>query len=143
MFASRSLNKHEKGYSQIDKEALAIMFGLKCFHMYLYGWHFTVWTNYKPLQRIFGSQMANLALAAQQLQRWALILAAFDYDIQFVSAKQNAVADTLSRLPLSSIGATDEEIFHVEEKQLDSLPVTSKEIKNATSSIQNTTVPEE
>ena len=30
-FASRSLNKHEKGYSQIDKEALAIMFGLKHF----------------------------------------------------------------------------------------------------------------
>ena len=95
-FASRSLNKHEKGYSQINEEALAIMFGLKRFHMYLYGRHFTIWTDHKPLQRIFGHQTAIPALAAQQLQRWALILAAFDYDIQFVSSKQNAVADALS-----------------------------------------------
>ena len=124
-FASRSLNKHEK-------EALAIMFGLKRFRMYLYGQHFTIWTDHKPLQRIFGRQTAIPALAAQRLQRWALILAAFDYDIQFVPSKQNAVADALSRLPLSSVGATDEEVFCVEEKQLDSLPITSKEIRNAT-----------
>ena len=131
-FASRSLNKHEKGYSQIDKEALAIMFGLKRFRMYLYSRHFTIWTDHKPLQRIFARQTAIPALAAQRLQRLALILAAFDYDIQFVSSKQNAVADALSQLPLSSVGATDEEVFCVEEKQLDSLPITSKEIWNAT-----------
>ena len=53
-FTSTSLNKHKKGYSQIDKEALAIMFGLKRFCMYLYGQHFTIWTDHKPLQRIFG-----------------------------------------------------------------------------------------
>ena len=83
-FASRSLNKHEKGYSQIDKEALMIMFGLKCFRSYLYACHFTTWTNHKPLQRIFGPKHAILyilVIAAHRLQRWALILAAFDYDI--------------------------------------------------------------
>ena len=53
-YASRSLNKHEKGYSQIDKEAIAIMFGLKCFQSYLYGQHFTIWTDHNLLQQIFG-----------------------------------------------------------------------------------------
>ena len=50
-----------------------------------------------------------------------IILAAFDFDIQFVSSKQNAVADALSRLTLSTVEATDK-IFQIEEKCLDSLP---------------------
>ena len=34
-YASRTLNKSEKNYSQLDKEALSIMFGIKKFHQYL------------------------------------------------------------------------------------------------------------
>ena len=48
-YASRTLNEHEKRYGKIYKEALAIMFGLKRFHLYLYGQHFTFLTDHKPL----------------------------------------------------------------------------------------------
>ena len=49
-----ALNEHEKRYAQIDKEALAIMFGLKQFHLYLCGRHFTIQTDHKPLEQILG-----------------------------------------------------------------------------------------
>ena len=53
-YVSRTLNEHEKHYGQIDKEALAIMFGLKRFHLYLHGQYFTILTDHKPLERISG-----------------------------------------------------------------------------------------
>ncbi|XP_038839634.1 uncharacterized protein LOC120037720 [Salvelinus namaycush] len=40
-FASRTLNDAEKNYSQIDKEALALVWGVKTLHAYLYGKRFT------------------------------------------------------------------------------------------------------
>ena len=131
-FASRTLNEHEKRYGQIDKEALAIMFGLKRFHLYLYGRHFTILTDHKPLERIFGPKTAIPSLAAMRLQRWAIILSAFDYTIRFVPSKQNAVADALSRLPLPSTLSGENLIFKVEERLVDSLPITHKEVSHAT-----------
>ena len=36
-FASRTLTDSEKNYSQIEKEALALSFGIRKFHQYIYG----------------------------------------------------------------------------------------------------------
>ena len=47
-YASRSLSPAEKGYSQLDKEALAIVFGVCKFHYYLYG-RFLLYSDHKPL----------------------------------------------------------------------------------------------
>ena len=106
------------------------MFGLKRFHLYLYGRHFTILTGHKPLERIFGPNTAIPSLAAMRLQRWEIILSALDYSIRFVPSKHNAVADALSRLPSTSSG--ENAIFKTEERLVDSLPITHKEISHAT-----------
>ena len=54
-YASPSLNPAEKRYSQLDKECLAIVFGVKKFHHYLFGRTFTICSDHKPLQHLFSS----------------------------------------------------------------------------------------
>ena len=49
-FASRSLASAEKQYSQLEKEALAIVFGVKHFHQYLYSRPLTILSDHKSLQ---------------------------------------------------------------------------------------------
>jgi hypothetical protein len=82
-FASCTLAPAEKKYSQLDKEGLAIVFGVKRFHQYLYGRKFTIFSDHKPLQHTFEVSKPVPTLASARLQRWALTLAAYDYAIAY------------------------------------------------------------
>ena len=82
-FASRTLSSAEKNYAQIEKEGLAIVFGVKRFQLYPYGRKFTLVTDHQPLTCIFGPKSSIPPLAAARLQRWAVLPSGYDFDIVF------------------------------------------------------------
>ena len=97
---SRTLSKAEQNYAQIEREALGIIFGVRRFHSYLYGRHFVLLTDHRPLTTILSNSKAIPSMVAARLQRWALILAAHNYTIKYRRAADHGNADGLSRLPL-------------------------------------------
>ena len=134
-FASRTLSVAEKNYSQIDKEALGIVWSIKKFHTYLYGRPFTLITDHQPLTAIFHPEKHLPAMTAARLQRYALFLAGYRYSIVYRKTTDHGNADGLSRLPLDNPGArtdndADVEAFHV--SQFDVLPVTADQVRQAT-----------
>ena len=134
-FASRSLTKTERRYAQIDKEALSIVWGVKRFHVYLFGRQFTLLTDHKPLTSIFHPEKGVPAMTTARLQRYAMFLAGFDYKIEYKSTTKHSNADGLSRLPLQNKEReeTEEdssEVFHA--TQFEPLPVTSEAVARET-----------
>ena len=97
---SKTLSESQKNYSQIHKEALAIIFGLTKFYHFLYGRRFILVTDHKPLTSIFGPNKGTPLLAANRLARWALWLSQFDYNIEYRNTTKHSNADALSRLPM-------------------------------------------
>ncbi|CAB4022196.1 Hypothetical predicted protein, partial [Paramuricea clavata] len=133
-FASRSLSKVERNYAQIDKEALATVWGVKKFHNYLFGRNFTLLTDHEPLTSIFHPSKSLPAVTAARLQRYALFLAGFDYTIRYKNTKLHGKADGLSRLPLHSETPEEEPdpvgLFYA--TQFEPLPVTAEQVKRET-----------
>ena len=126
-FASRTLTKSERNYLQIEKEALGIVFGVRQFQRYLYGRTFHLLTDHKQLVTILGPKTAVPTLAAARMQRWAVILQAYNYQAEYPSSAEHANADALSRLPCD-ISPMKEEAEMFIFSGLDELPVDSKDI---------------
>lgn len=109
-YKSRSLTKAEKAYSQIDKDALSIYWGVQEFHTYLYGRHFTLITDHKPLVSIFHPGKRLPAMTTARLQRYAIFLSSHNYNIEYRKTACHGSADGLSRLPVTSTSEMVEEI---------------------------------
>jgi len=97
--ASKTLTPAQRKYSQIQREALSIIFALTKFHQFLYGRQFILVTDHKPLIALFGPTKPTPALAANRLARWALTLSQYDYKIEYRKTSDHGNADALSRLP--------------------------------------------
>lgn len=106
-FASRSLSKSEQNYSQLDREALAIVFGVDRFFDYLYGRKFVLITDNQPLTRIFHQKVKLPKMTSSRLLRYASFLTGFTYDVKFKKGIDNQNVDCLSRVPITQESSFD------------------------------------
>ena len=88
------MNKPERNYSTIEREALAAVAAIKEFYPYLYGFPFTLITDHNPLTALKG-----LKDVGGRLARWMLFLQQFQFKIEYKPGKTHGDADALSRQP--------------------------------------------
>ncbi|CAM4553814.1 unnamed protein product [Lepidochelys olivacea] len=92
VYLSKKLLPREQHYAAIEKECLAMVWALKKLEPYLFGRHFTVYTDHSPLTWLHQMKGANA-----KLLRWSLLLQDYDMDVVHVKGSANLIADALSR----------------------------------------------
>jgi hypothetical protein len=133
-FASRTLAPAERNYCQLEKEALALVYGVKKFRQYLFGRQFSLLTDHRPLLGLLGEGRPIPALASGRVQRWALLLSSHRYRLVHRSGVTLLKADALSRLPLpqrpDAVPVPAEVVLAMDS--LDVGPVTSEDVRTWT-----------
>ncbi|XP_037036075.1 uncharacterized protein K02A2.6-like [Bradysia coprophila] len=141
--ASRSLTPAERNYGQIEREALSLVFAVQKFHRMIWGRKFVLETDHKPLLAIFGSKKGIPVHSSSRLQRWAISLMSYDFDVEYVKTEKFGYADVLSRLianhqsPLepiivSSVRIMEDSINRILVDAIRTLPVTAEMIAHET-----------
>ena len=132
-YASRTLNKAEN-YSQLEKEGLSLVFGIKEFYCYVFGRSFELVTDHKPLLGLLGEARSTSPQASARVRRWSLYLYMFEYTLKFRKTEAHANADALSRLPLpvtSPLKTGPTELVLLTQHLQDS-PVSAEQIREQT-----------
>lgn len=121
-FGSRTLTPTERGIAQIEKECLAIVFGMEKFHQYTYGRQVTVQSDHKPLEPLLS--------APKRLQRMLLRLQKYDINVIYVPGREMLLADTLSRayIQYSTKGEAETEVETV--NMVDYLPISAERLSS-------------
>ena len=132
-FASCTLSVAEQNYAQVEREALGFIFGVKRFNQYLYGHSFILATDHRPLCKLFGHADGVRPVDAVWMQRWALILSAYSYKIEYIAGSANSCADCLSRLPVRGTKRHPAEKGNeIHATNCHTLPVTARDISSYT-----------
>ena len=108
MFVSRVLSPAEQRYSNIEREALAVVWSVIRLKQLLLGRHFYLVTDHKPLVKIYGGSLPKVV--SNRLIRWSMLLQRYDFSILHQPGTCISHADALTRLQLLSDESLDEDI---------------------------------
>ena len=104
-YASRPLTPREKDYSATEKEALAAVYAIDHFRVYLLGRDFTLVTDHSALRWLHSVEPKG------RIARWVMQLQEYSFDIKHRAGTANGNADALSRLPSNFITTCATSIF--------------------------------
>ena len=93
-YASRTLQPHECNYAATEMEALGVVWAVKHFQQYLYGFRCHVHTDHEALKSLLNSPHPSGKLA-----RWGLAIQELDLIIHYKPGRVNQKAEALSRAP--------------------------------------------
>ena len=127
-FFSRKLNTPQQKHSIFDRELLAVHSAIRHFRHMLEGTSYTICTDHKPLVTAL-SKTSDSWTSRQQ--RHLSTIAETCCTIEYLPGKQNAVADALSRVEISTIQ------LGVNYEALSAAQLTDPETEDAKTSITN------
>lgn len=81
----------------MEIEALAVIYSLQKFRHYLLGRHFRILADHSAL-KVSNSRTTRNA----RVERWALALSEYDYEIVYQKGKLHEDVDCLSRAPVAA-----------------------------------------
>ena len=95
-FGSKTLTDCQSRYSNIEREMLALVFGIQRYHTYLYARPFVIITDHQPLVNITAKPIHS---APPRLQRMLMQIQGYNFTVRYRPGKQMILADALSRSP--------------------------------------------
>ena len=124
-YGGRTLTAPEKNYSVTERECLALVEGVKHYHVYLLNNEFTAYADHNALKYLM-----SVKNPAGRLARWALELQKYNFTIKHRPGVKNANADALSRIPhtvlaLDSPGLQTDCIFESQRRDSELIPLIS------------------
>ena len=107
-YAGREFNQAERNYSAMEREALAVIDGIKCFQSHLYDCKF-----YFPIYHSALKWLMSIQELTGGLAHWSLLIQQFDFEIIHRPGRVNDTADTFSRCPYNTcnINAISEPVY--------------------------------
>ena len=95
---SRRQTHIEFNYSNIEKEALAIVWTITRAWQFLIGKIFLLRSDHRPLEFIFNPRKELPKVTTSRILRWAIRLMTFDFDMEYVKGNSISHVGALSRL---------------------------------------------
>ena len=119
-YFSRRFNGPQTRYSTIERECLALISAMEHFKPYLLGSYVTIHTDHRPLLALKKKRLYN-----DRINRWAIILSDYDFDIVYTKGSCNNMADWLSRsaVGLDTLDMGDFIVPEVDSQVLAHIPI--------------------